>query len=95
MNSGLVGLYGLYLLFVGYHGNTKTLFTMFGQDAKSFAPVVIAVVILAGLNKSDTLKPFIGPFIGLALLTFALTQYGNIAGNVDNLFGTHFSQGKV
>lgn len=91
MNSGLVGLYALYLIFVGYRGNSTALFTDVSEDAKGFAPFVIAIIILASLKNSDTLKPFITPFIGLALLTFVLKNYTKVAVQVDEIAGTHLA----
>lgn len=89
MSFGLVGLYAIYFIFVGYNKNAGALFTNVAQDAKGFAPWIIAILILSALRKSDTLKPFIDPFIGLALLTFVLNNYDNVAAQIDTIAGTN------
>lgn len=89
MSFGLVGLYALYFIFVGYNKNASTFFEYVSEDAKGFAPWVVAILILSALRKSDTLKPMVDPFIGLALLTFVLRRYTTVAHQIDEIAGTH------
>lgn len=87
MSYGLVGLYALYLMFVGVNGHASKLFTDIEQDAKGFAPWLIAILVLRAMSNSDTLKPVVTPFIGLAVLTFVLKNYGQLISQVDDITG--------
>jgi hypothetical protein len=87
MSYGLVGLYALYLMFVGINGNASALFTDIENDAKGFAPWLLAILVLRALSNSNTLKPVVGPFIGLAVLTFVLKNYGQLVSQVDTITG--------
>lgn len=87
MSYGLVGLYAIYLMFVGANGNAGPLFTNIGKDAKGFAPWVLAIVILRALQNVDTLRPAVTPFIGLAVLTFTLNNYDTVVTQLDDVTG--------
>ena len=87
MNYGLVGLYAFYLMFVGYSGNAAEFFDELGADVKGFAPWIIAIVIIEALYKVDALKPAIKPFIGLAILSFTLKNYGTVVSQVNEITG--------
>lgn len=85
MSYGLVGLYGLYFVFVGINGNASKLTANVQQDAKNFIPWVLAILVLRALYASDTLKPMVKPFIGLAALTFFLRNYSKVVSQVNQL----------
>jgi len=87
VSYGLVGLYALYLMFVGVNGHASELFTDIEADAKGFAPWLIAILVLRALSNSNTLKPMVTPFIGLAVLTFVLKNYGQLVSQVDQITG--------
>lgn len=87
MSYGLVGLYALYLMFVGVNGHASALFTDIETDAKGFAPWLLAILVLRALSNSNTLKPMVTPFIGLAVLTFVLKNYGQLISQVDEVTG--------
>lgn len=87
MNYGLIGIYGLYLVFVGFKGNSKTLLSDVGSDLKGFAPWVLAIVILKALSEVDKLRPVIAPFIGLAILTFGLKNYDTLIDQLNLITG--------
>lgn len=87
MAYGLIGLYGLYLVFVGYKGNQSTLFQMVSQDGPGFMPWLIAVVVLGTMYRSDTLKPVVKPFIALLLLTFVLKNFNQLKGQLQSVLG--------
>lgn len=95
MSYGLVGLYALYLMFVGVNGHASKLFTDIETDAKGFAPWLIAILVLRALSNSSTLKPMVTPFIGLAVLTFALRNYGTIVQQIDEVTGLSLPTGKT
>lgn len=87
MSYGLVGLYALYLMFVGVNGHASKLFTTVEADAKGFAPWLLAILVLRALSNNNTLKPMVTPFIGLAVLTFVLKNYGQLIAQVDDITG--------
>lgn len=93
MAYGLVGLYALYLMFVGVNQHASELFTEIENDAKGFAPWLIAILILRALSNNATLKPMVTPFIGLAILTFTLKNYGQIVSQVDEITGLNLPTG--
>jgi hypothetical protein len=85
MSYGLVGLYGLYFVFVGYQGNAGKLITNVEQDGKNFIPWLLAILVLRAAYSSDTLKPMVKPFIGLAALTFFLRNYAKVVSQVNQI----------
>jgi hypothetical protein len=87
MSYGLVGLYALYFIFVGVNGNASPMASAMEQDAKGFAPWLLAILILKALSTSDTIAPMIKPFIALALVTFTVKNYDAIVTQVDQITG--------
>lgn len=92
MSYGLVGLYALYLIFVGVNGNAAPLFQQVEKDAKDFAPWLLSIVVLKALYEVPSLQPAVKPFIGLAVLTFVLKNYNTVVGQVDEITGLNLSQ---
>ena len=87
MAYGLVGLYGLYLIFVGYKGNASNLMQYIQSDGKGFIPWIIAIAVLSALYKSDAVRPVIKPFVFLAIMTFVLKNWPNIADQINKISG--------
>jgi hypothetical protein len=85
MAYGLVGLYGLYFILVGYQGNAKALMANIQEDGKSFVPWILAILVLRAMYSSETLRPMVKPFIVLAALTFVLRNYATVAGQLNQL----------
>lgn len=85
MSYGLVGAYAIYFILVGLHGNASPMVTLVQRDGKNFLPWILAILVLRALYSSDTLRPLVKPFIGLAVLVFALKNYGTIAGQLNKL----------
>ena len=94
MSYGLVGLYALYLIFVGVNGHASDLFDNVEKDAKDFAPWLLAIIILEALYKVDSLKPAIKPFIGLAVLTFVLKNFDTVIEQIDDITGLQLPTSK-
>jgi len=90
---GLVGLYGVYFLFVGMNGNGKELKDNLSIDFKGFLPWLLAVIILKTLYDVDGLRPAVKPFIALALLTFTLRNYAVIIDQVNLITGLKLPNG--
>lgn len=85
MSYGLVGLYGLYFIFVGIRGNAGTLASNVEADGKNFIPWVLAILVLRAAYASDTLRPVVKPIIGLAALTFFLKNYAKVVSQVNQI----------
>lgn len=85
MSYGLVGLYGLYFIFVGVNGNSGKLVGNIQQDGKNFIPWVLAILVLRAAYASDTLRPMVKPFIGLAALTFFLKNYAKVVTQLNQI----------
>jgi hypothetical protein len=85
MAYGLIGLYGLYFVLVGIHGNSGKMVAQVQQDGKGFIPWVLAILILRAMYSSDTLRPMVKPFIGLAALTFVLKNYAKVVTQVNQI----------
>jgi hypothetical protein len=85
MAYGLIGLYGLYFVFVGIHGNAGKLTSQVQSDGKNFIPWILAILVLRAAYSSDTLKPMVKPFIGLAALTFFLRNYAKVATQINQI----------
>lgn len=85
MAYGLIGLYALYFILVGTHGNAKTMVSQVQADGKNFMPWLIAILVLRALYSVETLRPLIKPFIALAGLTFFLKNYATITAQLNQL----------
>lgn len=85
MSYGLVGLYGLYFVFVGINGNAGKLATNVQQDGKNFIPWMLAILVLRAAYSSEALRPMVKPFIGLAALTFFLKNYSKVVSQVNQI----------
>ncbi|MDE2021080.1 MAG: hypothetical protein KGJ13_12150 [Patescibacteria group bacterium] len=72
--SFIVGVYGLYILLVGFNGNADKLISEVKTE-KGFIPWLIAISVLAGLNGIPETKPIVKPFIVLALITLVLEKF--------------------
>jgi hypothetical protein len=85
MAYGLIGLYALYFILVGLHGNAGTMVSNVEQDGQKFIPWILAILVLRALYASDTLRPLVKPFIVLAALVFFLKNYATVAGQVNQI----------
>jgi len=90
MNTGLIGLYGVYLVFVGIKGNSGELISAFESDFKNFAPWVLAIVILKSMAENPNLEKVVTPFAGLAILSFGLKNYDKIAVQLNQIMGKNY-----
>lgn len=88
MAYGLIGLYGIYLIFVGYKGNASTFMQMVSEDGPGFTPWLISIVVLGTAYRSDTLRPVVKPFIALLILAFVLKNWGALKSQTQQVLGT-------
>lgn len=86
MNGLTVGLFGFYLLMVGFKGNGDKLINEFSQDAGGFLPWLIAIAVLSFLYKNDTTQPFAKPFIGLVILAFVLKNFNTLEAQTKSIY---------
>lgn len=85
MAYGLIGAYAIYFILVGIHGNASKMVALVERDGKGFLPWIIAIMVLRALYMSETLRPLVKPFIGLAVLVFTLRNYSTIAGQINDI----------
>lgn len=83
MAAGLVGLYGVYLLLVGVHGNTDKLLTLVEDNGEGFIVWILAIAVLSALYHVKTIQPAIKPLIALVVLVFVLKNYSSIASQLN------------
>lgn len=85
MAYGLIGLYALYFILVGVNGNARQMVNQVQQDGKGFIPWILAILVLRALYASETLRPLIKPFIGLAGLVFFLRNYSTVISQLNEI----------
>lgn len=95
MAYGLIGLYGIYLIFVGYKGNANSFMQLVSEDGPGFMPWLIAIVVLGTAYRSDTLRPVVKPFIALLILAFVLKNWGMLKSQAQQVLGTIGTGGNV
>jgi len=88
MSYGLVGAYALYFILVGIHGNSSKLVSLIERDGRDFLPWILAILVLRALYNVEALRPMIKPFIGLAVLTFVLKNWNNVASQLNQILPT-------
>ncbi len=88
----VIMMFGIYLLTVAVAGNADQLWIRLQVDGKGFVPWVFAVVILSILYSADSTKPFVGPLIGLSLITVALKKYPVIKDQLSKILAGGFLQ---
>lgn len=86
MTSLFIGLYGVYLLIVGSRGNVNALMNKLGEDGRGYIPWLFAIIVIALLNESDTLRPMVKPFIFLVILTFVLRNFPTLEKQVAEIY---------
>lgn len=78
MAYGLVGLYAVYFILVGVHGNADKLLLLVENDGRNFLPWILAILVLRALYNVDALRPVIKPFVALAALSFVLLNWNRV-----------------
>lgn len=85
MSYGLVGAFAIYFVLVGINGNSSKLVTLVERDGRQFLPWILAILVLRALYNVESLRPMVKPFIGLAILTFVLKNWSNVASQLNQL----------
>ncbi len=78
MNGLILGLYGIYLLYVGLSGKTDAATKELNQDMPGFIPWALAIVALVLMAQNDATEKVVKPFIFLLFLNFVLMNFGNL-----------------
>lgn len=85
MNALFLAIYGVYMLFVASRGNSNELVDYVGEDVKTFAPWLFAIIVIAILSEFEGTKALVKPFIGLLILNFVLRRWPTIEGEIKKL----------
>lgn len=78
MNALILAAYGVYLLLVGFNGNSGKLLDAAKSDSGGFLPWAVSIAVLAVMYNNDYTKKIAEPFIFLLILTFILTNFDNL-----------------
>ncbi len=78
MTQLLILLAGIYAIAVGYHGNGDALFAQLGQDMPTFAPWIVAILVLSMLAVNEYTEQLGRPLLLLILLGLVLRDWPKI-----------------
>lgn len=86
MFSGVLGIYGVYLLMMGVQGNTNEFIDLLKTDIRKFIPWIMSLLIIAILSESEHTKKIVAPFMGLVVLSFALQNRQTIENELRKIY---------
>lgn len=86
MNAILLGVFGLYLIGVGFAGNADALAEQVKADAPGFVPWAFSLAVIMVLAENENTEKFAKPFLALLVLNFALRNWGTIASQTKTLY---------
>jgi hypothetical protein len=75
MNGFIIGLYGVYLLLVGFEGNSSKMVDALRKDAPGFLPWAVSIAVLAAMYENENTRQIAKPFIFLLIITFVLRNF--------------------
>ena len=78
MFYGLIGLYGVYLIFIGFNGNGSKLGTAVKTDAPGFIPWLVAVYVMYFFYKNEKTHNFGVAFAWLIGIGFVVKNFDSI-----------------
>lgn len=85
MSSAILGLYGVFVVLVAYHGNSSALLASVSQE-KAFVPWVIVILVLASLEANSATHKFVAPFAALAIITFLVTKFTTVQTDIKSTY---------
>lgn len=85
MNGLILGLYGVYMIWIGIEGKTDDLLAELDKDMPGFIPWALSIVALIILAQSDATAKLVKPFIFLLILNFILRNFGNLKSEVSKI----------
>jgi hypothetical protein len=86
MDALIIGLYGVYLLMVGFHGHSKDLMDAGTADAPGFLPWAVSIAVLAVMYENDYTKKIAQPFIALLIVTFIVKNFDTLKTQFQQLY---------
>jgi hypothetical protein len=93
MNPLTLGFVGLYLMVVIIRGNGQIFRAIISDHLQKFLPTLVAALLLYGGYQSDKMRPFIGPFIWLAIISLSVRNIGTIKTQLTDIY-SHYVYGK-
>ncbi len=85
MNGLIIGLYGLFLMGVGFGGNTSELSNYIKEDFNGFIFWAVGIAVLAVMSEYPTTEKIAKPFILLLILNFILSNFDNLKAEYNKL----------
>ncbi len=85
MNGLILGLYGVFLLAVGFQGKSEAMLNEVDKDMPGFIPWALAIVALIVMAQSEATEKVVKPFALLLVLNFVLMNFGNLQSEVRKL----------
>ena len=86
MNGFILGLYGVYLLLVGFNGNSAEMVERLRADAPGFLPWAVSIAVLAAMYENENTRQIAKPFIFLLILTFILRNFNTLRAQSEELY---------
>lgn len=86
MNALLLGIFGLYLVGVGFSGNSGKLAEQVKADVPGFVPWAFSLAVILVLSENEATEKFAKPFLFLLVLNFALSNWGTIESQTRTLY---------
>lgn len=85
MNGLILGLYGVFILAVGFQGRSTELLAEVDKDMPGFIPWALAIIALIVMAQTEATQKVVKPFAFLLALNFVLRNFGNIQSEVKKL----------
>lgn len=85
MNGLILGLYGVFIIALGFQGRSEDLLTELDKDMPGFIPWALAIVALIILAQTEATEKVVRPFAFLLILNFVLRNFGNIKSEVNKI----------
>lgn len=86
MNGLVIGLYAVFLLMVGFNGNSDELIKKLRNDAPGFLPWAVSLGVLAVAYDNKNTRPVAEPFIFLLILTFVVKNFGTLESQAKQIY---------
>ena len=81
MAALLIGVYGIYLLMVGFKGNSRALVTDIQSDAPAFLPWAVSIAVLAIMYDNKYTHDVAAPFLGLLIIAYIVKNFERLKTN--------------
>lgn len=85
MNGLIIGLYGLFLMGVGFGGNTNELSKYIKEDFNGFIFWAVGIAVLAVMSEYPATEKIAKPFILLLILNYILSNFDNLKAEYNKL----------